>query len=234
MNSIQKNNKVIITSGFMMEEKEQIKYIVYYENDVARKRPFGEFSYTMEKGENKEFSLLKYDSLIYDQLAESSDIQFDRNTLRPFSFTFNYSCMNLDLDMVGKYEKDQLLVECVSEGVKHEHSLEVPFKILDHRQFSMALRSLDFEAVKEDYCYSILSPLTLSVHNTVCNRFDPERVVTQAGDFECHRINAKIYHSSPCEHDLWTNVNLMYMVEPPHHLVKITRDNLVIEMQDAV
>lgn len=116
MNSYQQNNKAITTSSFQMEEREQINYLFFNENDLERKIPIGEFSYVIEQGESKGFTLLKYDSCIDDQIAESSEIQIDGNTFRPISFTFKYSSMNLDLDMVGEYEKNQLVVEYVSEG----------------------------------------------------------------------------------------------------------------------
>jgi hypothetical protein len=41
----------------------------------------------------------------------------------------------------------------------------------------------------------------------------------------------KLYNKNPGGEEIQENVDLMYMVEPPHHIIKLKKELSVVEMQ---
>jgi hypothetical protein len=224
-----RNKKGVTESNFKLGPTEQATYAILQWRDDAKHTEVGEFFYQIESPTDRPDTYrMVYNSEMeyhFEGLTtENVEVTMDATSLNPLSFNCCFKSMGHDIELNGVYKSNKVIVHYTEDGTRGKWTEKLPFQVLDNYQSLVALRSLDFKAMKQIF-FSLVNALTLSIVEVDCSCLGQEIVKTEIDTYECYRICLQVYDPMP-----FTQY-LLFSVQPPHHLIKVIKGPLVFQVR---
>jgi hypothetical protein len=222
--------RVINAEKFPVSTNELSKYSISLLKGT-RKIDLGNFEYSLKIDRNQKNILdIKYKStieyLLEGTTTENVALTVDSAVHRPLKLNCEFWNIQQNVVLSAEYKKKKVVMNAIENGCKDRWVERIPFQVLDNYQMFISLRALNYNESRTEK-FSLVNCLTCSVTEIDCIHNGIERVKTNLGVFDCHRICLQLYKPVA-----FTQYNL-YTVEKPHHLIKVIKGPIVYELSEV-